>query len=478
MSFLSLRSKRISFNLLPTASALSATVGQVSETDLAQPIAVNPKRRLVNQIAETDLAQPLTHRKLRALGQASEAELAQSISVKKTKVLGQSSEADLAQALTHRKTKLLGQALEDDRVFAVGHATLSGTAVPSLTEAQMVAGGRTIVLTLHGHVWQPAGSSFDSSRALILSSLLSAQSELHGWNNELNTIALSAVVRTSNDVVTITLPAMPGYSVTANESLSCSISYFAVVDASDDLQCADTMTITNVAGGLSVSVNQVVETDLAQPLTHRKVRTLGQVSEAELAQPITAKKTKVLGQPSEADLAQAVTHRKAKLLGQVSETDLAQPISRPGILVGTVNQVSETDQAQPIAWAPKRRLINQVVESEAAQPLTHRKLRVINLVTESELAPPLSRQKLRGVGLVVETDLAQPLAHRKVKALGQASETDVAQPIVYTVFLVGYIRIAMQAGSLPTCRTIVGRLPTAQDLTGSLPTITTITGVL
>jgi hypothetical protein len=43
-------------------SGLSATINQVTETDLAQAIAIAPKRRLVNQVTETDLAQALTHR--------------------------------------------------------------------------------------------------------------------------------------------------------------------------------------------------------------------------------------------------------------------------------------------------------------------------------------------------------------------------------------------------------------------------------
>ncbi len=35
-------------------------------------------------------------------------------------------------------------------------AALSGTAVASITESNIVAGGKTIVITLSGAIWKPA----------------------------------------------------------------------------------------------------------------------------------------------------------------------------------------------------------------------------------------------------------------------------------------------------------------------------------
>ena len=55
--------------------------------------------------------------------------------------------------------------------------------------------------------------------------------------------------------------------------------------------------------GQSVTVNQVSETDLAQPIVRAKSRAVGQTTEVDLAQPIVRLKTRAVGQPSETDLA-------------------------------------------------------------------------------------------------------------------------------------------------------------------------------
>jgi hypothetical protein len=72
-----------------------------------------------------------------------------------------------------------------------------------------------------------------------------------------------------------------------------------------------------------LTINQVTETDLAQPM-RRNPLPFGQVTETDLAQPMTGRKTYAMGQPSETDLAQAFTRVKSWTLGQPSEIDLAQ----------------------------------------------------------------------------------------------------------------------------------------------------------
>ena len=90
-------------------------VGQVTETDLAQAIAVNPLRRLINQATETDLAQAITARKTQAVGQVTETDLAQAITYSRSAAIGQATETDLAQAITvNPLRRLIGQAAETD----------------------------------------------------------------------------------------------------------------------------------------------------------------------------------------------------------------------------------------------------------------------------------------------------------------------------------------------------------------------------
>jgi hypothetical protein len=96
----------------------------------------------------------------------------------------------------------------DQYVVSTTTATLSGTATASITEADITAGGKTIILTLTGDTWVASGTAFDAQRQAIIDGLVSAQSETDGWNNTRPNIPVTAVVRTSDTIVTITLPAL------------------------------------------------------------------------------------------------------------------------------------------------------------------------------------------------------------------------------------------------------------------------------
>lgn len=87
-------------------------------------------------------------------------------------------------------------------------------------EEDIVAGGKTIILTLTNDTWAAAGADFDAVRDDILFSITSNRSEILGWNNIVTDIAVTSVARTSNTQVTITLPAIPTYSISANEILT------------------------------------------------------------------------------------------------------------------------------------------------------------------------------------------------------------------------------------------------------------------
>lgn len=64
---------------------------------------------------------------------------------------------------------------------------------------------------------------FDDIRQDIINGLVSAQSETFGWNNERSNIPVTAVVRTSDTVCTITLPALSAYDITAEEDITDTI---------------------------------------------------------------------------------------------------------------------------------------------------------------------------------------------------------------------------------------------------------------
>lgn len=75
-----------------------------------------------------------------------------------------------------------------------------------------------------------------------------------------------------------------------------------------------------------VGIGQATETDVAQPVTGRKSRTIGQPAEVGQSQPVAKRKAKAVAQAMETDTAQAVTGARSAAIGMVTETDVAQPV--------------------------------------------------------------------------------------------------------------------------------------------------------
>ena len=123
-------------------------------------------------------------------------------------------------------------------------AVTTGTAIPDATEVEIVAGGETIILTLTGDTWVAAGATFNAQRQNIIDGLDSAQSELTGWNNEVrDKEVVTAVVRTSATVVTITLTASAAYDITAQETVTCTIPAAALVTSASAVVAVPTFAV-------------------------------------------------------------------------------------------------------------------------------------------------------------------------------------------------------------------------------------------
>jgi hypothetical protein len=130
-----------------------------------------------------------------------------------------------------------------DVSVSLGGGTVIGDGDPRL-ESDIVAGGRTMVLTLTNTTWVAAGATFDAQRQNIIDGLVSATNPTNGWNNEVAPlIDVADVVRTSNTVVTITLPAVPSYGLTtASETVTVTIPGSAIASGLAEV-AAETLTI-------------------------------------------------------------------------------------------------------------------------------------------------------------------------------------------------------------------------------------------
>lgn len=129
-------------------------------------------------------------------------------------------------------------------------AALTGTATGSINEQDVRDGGDTIILTLTGDTYVASGATFDAQRQAIIDGLDSAQSETDGWNATVRDVmAVTSVVRTSDTVVTVTLPATPDYQITATETITATIPGSALTGASP-ITAAPTFTVTRGADDL------------------------------------------------------------------------------------------------------------------------------------------------------------------------------------------------------------------------------------
>ncbi|GMU40253.1 MAG: transcriptional regulator FtrA [Chloroflexota bacterium] len=120
-------------------------------------------------------------------------------------------------------------------------------------EADIVAGGGTIIITLTNDTWVAAGATFDGQRQNIINGIDSAGAEGAGWDAVVKAgLAVGDVVRTSATVVTVTLPAFAGYNITANETITVTVPASAIASAGA-LVATPTFTITAAAGPTAVT---------------------------------------------------------------------------------------------------------------------------------------------------------------------------------------------------------------------------------
>ena len=120
------------------------------------------------------------------------------------------------------------------RYSAAGKAAnLTGTITASVTEADIVSGGKTLIITLVGDTWIAAGvGSFDLQRDEIIAGCTSAQGEALGWNLVPKALqSLAGVVRTSDTIVTITWDAFATYNITAQETITVTVPGTALTGA-------------------------------------------------------------------------------------------------------------------------------------------------------------------------------------------------------------------------------------------------------
>ena len=129
--------------------------------------------------------------------------------------------------------------------------SLSGTMLDAVTEVSIVAGGKTILITLDTETYIAAGAAFDAQRQALIDKFVSDKSEPFGWNAVRSGIPVTAVVRTGDRLVTITITGLSTYDITALESITGGVQS-AILRSGGDLVATPLIDIQPVVSGASI----------------------------------------------------------------------------------------------------------------------------------------------------------------------------------------------------------------------------------
>ena len=132
---------------------------------------------------------------------------------------------------------------------AAATCALTGT-ITDDTEADIVAGGSTIILTLTNDTWVATVGGDNAITEALIAGLDSDGAEAGGWDAKVKAVMdYNEVVRTSPTVVTITLDAYADYDITATETITATIPATALT-AAGEVTASPTFDITSVAGAV------------------------------------------------------------------------------------------------------------------------------------------------------------------------------------------------------------------------------------
>ncbi|WP_088189434.1 hypothetical protein [Desulfosporosinus sp. FKA] len=101
-------------------------------------------------------------------------------------------------------------------------ATVSGT-ITTASESDIVTGGKTMVITLNNDIWAPDIVSNSAKLNSLIAGLTTTTDNLVWQNDVVPALNSSNVVRTSDKVLTITLPSIANYTISQDQTINVTI---------------------------------------------------------------------------------------------------------------------------------------------------------------------------------------------------------------------------------------------------------------
>lgn len=129
----------------------------------------------------------------------------------------------------------------------VATAALTGTILPNIIEASIVAGSETLIITLTDDTWKAAGTGPVGTTAnsqAIIDGITSGTGEPAGWNIEVrDKEVVGAINRDSNTQITITFTAAASYEITGTETITVTVPIEALVTGAEAIIATPTFEV-------------------------------------------------------------------------------------------------------------------------------------------------------------------------------------------------------------------------------------------
>jgi len=154
---------------------------------------------------------------------------------------------------------------------------ITGTITSSATAADVRKGGKTIVVTLVNlpgtATWHSNIALDTTKRQLLFSALSASGTEAAKWNTDvINALNASAtIVRTSDSVVTITLPPVPTYSVTTAQTVQLSSIPAACLTPGSSFTPSSPSTFTITPAGSTAAVTGTIIGTSSSPASEANI---------------------------------------------------------------------------------------------------------------------------------------------------------------------------------------------------------------
>ena len=137
---------------------------------------------------------------------------------------------------------------------------LTGTIVSGgVTEAEIAAGGETLIITLTNDTWVAAGTGPIGSTAdtqALIDGITASTTPANGWNNEVrDKEPVSIVTRNSNTQATLLFTtAASAYDISSNETVEVTLPASVLVTSGDAVVATPTFDITAAVSGVTIPV--------------------------------------------------------------------------------------------------------------------------------------------------------------------------------------------------------------------------------